>query len=152
MSVFTLLGVLLYASAYLVGGGKLEWPLLLLALPFAALVTAIMLINNLRDVTVDQRAGFTTLPLVIGKYCARVLYLTLITLPLILTPLYIWWGLLPLGTIIAPLIILLPVYLLARCVGVSVTESSALLKRPEQTALLYLLYGLAMIGVELWYR
>jgi 1,4-dihydroxy-2-naphthoate octaprenyltransferase len=60
------------------------------SLPVACLVTAILVVNNLRDIVTDARAGKRTLAVRLGAAAARAEYVSLVTLafllPLALAP------------------------------------------------------------------
>ena len=60
------------------------------SLPVACLVTAILVVNNLRDIDTDARAGKRTLAVRLGAAAARIEYVSLVTLafllPLLLAP------------------------------------------------------------------
>jgi 1,4-dihydroxy-2-naphthoate octaprenyltransferase len=75
------------------------------SLPVGALVTAILVVNNLRDTDTDRLAGKRTLAVLLGRRGARVEYLLLIAIAYI-TPVVLWqlfdlrpWVLLPLFTL-----------------------------------------------------
>lgn len=50
----------------------------LLAIPIGMLVTAILVVNNYRDIDTDQRAGKRTLAVILGRERTRTLFLTLV--------------------------------------------------------------------------
>ncbi len=54
------------------------------SLPVACLVTAILVVNNLRDIVTDARAGKRTLAVRLGASAARAEYVSLVTLALLL--------------------------------------------------------------------
>jgi 1,4-dihydroxy-2-naphthoate polyprenyltransferase len=54
------------------------------SLPVACLVTAILVVNNLRDIATDARAGKRTLAVRFGAAAARVEYVSLVTLAFLL--------------------------------------------------------------------
>jgi 1,4-dihydroxy-2-naphthoate octaprenyltransferase len=73
------------------------------------LATAILVVNNVRDIETDRRAGKNTLAVRIGRANARRLYLGLVGLAYVTLAVILvveggpWWGLL--GLISAPLAI-----------------------------------------------
>jgi 1,4-dihydroxy-2-naphthoate octaprenyltransferase len=75
------------------------------ALPVALIVTAIIVVNNLRDIDTDRRARKHTLAVLIGPTATRIEYLVLLAAAYLLLPLGIalglagWWALLPLLTL-----------------------------------------------------
>ena len=75
------------------------------ALPVALIVTAIIVVNNLRDIDTDRQARKHTLAVLLGRRATRVEYLLLVTVAYLLLPLgpllglTNWWSLLPLLTL-----------------------------------------------------
>ncbi|MBK9711056.1 MAG: 1,4-dihydroxy-2-naphthoate polyprenyltransferase [Kouleothrix sp.] len=75
------------------------------ALPVAMIVTAIIVVNNLRDIDTDRLAGKHTLAVLIGRRATRAEYLALVALAYLLLPLGVLlgltsaWALLPLLTL-----------------------------------------------------
>lgn len=141
--VFLLMGPLLFCSAIVAAGGVFNGQALLLSLPFAFLVTAIMLVNNIRDSADDHAAGVPTLPVRLGDRAAKAIYALLLLAAPIATVIYSLCGLLPPKTLLASLT-LLPAILLARRVALAASPYTSLSHSPQQTALLYLLYGGAL--------
>ncbi len=73
------------------------------AVPVGALATAILVVNNLRDIATDARAGKRTLAVRLGADATRVEYVVLLVVafaaPFALLPLARPWVLLPLATL-----------------------------------------------------
>lgn len=75
------------------------------ALPVAMIVTAIIVVNNLRDIDTDRLAGKHTLAVLLGRRATRAEYLALVALAYLLLPLGVLlglmsaWALLPLLTL-----------------------------------------------------
>ncbi len=65
---------------------------LLVSLPVAMLVTAIIVVNNLRDAPTDRKAGKRTLAVIFGERFARIEYAVLVIGAYLLLPLIWWWG------------------------------------------------------------
>ncbi len=63
----------------------------LAAIPMGALVTAILVVNNVRDADTDRRAGKRTLAVVLGRRGARIEYLIMLGLAYAV-PLLLWSG------------------------------------------------------------
>lgn len=61
------------------------------AIPMGALVTAILIVNNVRDADTDRRAGKRTLAVVLGRRGARIEYLVMLGLAYAI-PLLLWLG------------------------------------------------------------
>jgi len=75
---FLFFGVAAVAGTALLQGVALDAKLVLVALPVAALVTAIMLVNNLRDIPTDRATGKRTLAVRLGDRGSRLAYGTLV--------------------------------------------------------------------------
>lgn len=105
--VFVLLffGFVAVAGTYYVQALQLPWLALAAAVPVGALVTNILVVNNLRDLDTDRKAGKRTLAVRLGREATRAEYLALLAIAYI-TPPVLWlagalspWALLPLLTL-----------------------------------------------------
>jgi 1,4-dihydroxy-2-naphthoate octaprenyltransferase len=76
--VFAFMGPAIVGGAYFVQRLELTWPVLLHSLPVAALVTAILVANNLRDREEDALHGRRTLVTLHGDRALRYGYLALV--------------------------------------------------------------------------
>lgn len=94
--VFVLLffGVVAVAGAYYVQARALTPLALAASLPIGCSVTAILVVNNLRDIETDRRAGKRTLAVRLGRRATQIEYAALLVLPFILLPLFWATGLL----------------------------------------------------------
>jgi NitT/TauT family transport system permease protein len=70
--VFVFMGVVIVVGAYFVQTGTVSASVLWAALPVAALVDAILVVNNLRDLPTDRARGKRTLATVLGPQGTRV--------------------------------------------------------------------------------
>ena len=75
-----------YAQAH--AAPPLVW---IAAIPMGSLVTAILVVNNVRDADTDRRAGKRTLAVVLGRRGARIEYLIMLVLAYTV-PLLLWLG------------------------------------------------------------
>jgi 1,4-dihydroxy-2-naphthoate octaprenyltransferase len=78
--VFVFMGPVIVLGAYFVqarGLGSTPW---WISLPMAALVTAILVVNNLRDLDSDRRVGKHTFATLIGDCATRIEYASLVVL------------------------------------------------------------------------
>ena len=110
VATFVFFGVIAVVGAYFVqaaaAGSHAAPPLVWIAsIPMGALVTAILVVNNVRDADTDRAAGKRTLAVALGRRGARIEY-TLMLLLAYATPVVLWlaygmgpWVLLPLLTI-----------------------------------------------------
>jgi len=138
--VFLFFGVVAVCGTYFVEAGTLPWSTLAAAVPVGALATAILVVNNVRDLDGDRAAGKRTLAVRVGRGGARAEYLALLAAAY-LTPAILFlagrsgaWALLPLIT--APLALAEGRRVLAREDGPSL--NTALFG----TARLHVLFGL----------
>jgi 1,4-dihydroxy-2-naphthoate octaprenyltransferase len=78
--VFIFFGLVAVGGTYLVQAGELTWMVLLAAVPPGLLITAIMVVNNLRDIDTDSKAGKKTLAVILGRGRTIALYKLLLIL------------------------------------------------------------------------
>ena len=64
--VFIFFGLVAVGGSYLIQAGELTWQVLSAAVPLGLLITAIMVVNNLRDIETDRKAGKKTLAVILG--------------------------------------------------------------------------------------
>ena len=72
--VFLFFGVVAVVGSYFVQVQELPWEAFVCAVPVGLLASAILLVNNVRDLETDRRAGKRTLAVRIGRPRARTLY------------------------------------------------------------------------------
>ncbi|GAB6193583.1 1,4-dihydroxy-2-naphthoate polyprenyltransferase [Desulfocastanea catecholica] len=65
--VFIFFGLVAVGGTYLVQAGQLTWMVMLAAVPPGLLITSIMVVNNLRDIDTDRKAGKKTLAVILGR-------------------------------------------------------------------------------------
>jgi len=98
--VFLFFGIVAVTGSYFVQVGELAWPAFACAVPVGLLASAILVVNNVRDLETDRRAGKRTLAVRLGRERTRALYTTMIALAFVLAPLP--W---PLGSMTAWLLL-----------------------------------------------
>jgi 1,4-dihydroxy-2-naphthoate polyprenyltransferase len=76
--VFLFFGLVAVNGSYYVQLEELDWLPFGLSIPIGFLATAILVVNNLRDIDTDRRAGKRTLAVRIGRERTRALYVALI--------------------------------------------------------------------------
>ena len=81
--------VLRKAQDRLVQTEKLEWEAFALSVPIGLLSAAILVVNNVRDIDTDRRAGKRTLAVRLGRARARRLYEAMLALAFV-SPVVIW--------------------------------------------------------------
>ena len=85
--VFLFFGVVAVAGSYFAQVESLEWEALVLAVPVGLLASAILVVNNVRDLETDRRAGKRTLAVRLGREGARGLFVGMVVLAFVTAPL-----------------------------------------------------------------
>ncbi|HTE64432.1 MAG TPA: 1,4-dihydroxy-2-naphthoate octaprenyltransferase, partial [Solirubrobacteraceae bacterium] len=85
--VFLFFGVVAVAGSYFAQTETLHWEALVLAVPVGLLASAILVVNNVRDLETDRRAGKRTLAVRLGRERARVLFVAMIAGAFVSAPL-----------------------------------------------------------------
>jgi len=76
--VFIFFGLVAVCGTYYVQALSLTWVVLLASVPVGTLVTNILVVNNLRDIDTDGRAGKRTLAVILGRHGTRIEYVALL--------------------------------------------------------------------------
>src|SRR3954465_12685228 len=76
--VFLFFGVVAVTGSYFAQVQRVEWEALVLAVPGGLLASAILGVNNVRDLETDRRAGKRTLAVRLGRERTRVLYVAMV--------------------------------------------------------------------------
>jgi 1,4-dihydroxy-2-naphthoate polyprenyltransferase len=76
--VFAFFGLVAVTGSYFVQTEHLTWEAFALAVPVGLLAAAILMVNNVRDLETDRRAGKRTLAVRLGPETARTLYSTMV--------------------------------------------------------------------------
>jgi 1,4-dihydroxy-2-naphthoate octaprenyltransferase len=84
--VFLFFGIVAVAGSYFVQVKHLHWEAFALAVPVGLLAAAILVVNNVRDIDTDRRAGKNTLAVRLGRTRARRLYAAMVYLAYMLAP------------------------------------------------------------------
>lgn len=85
--VFLFFGVVAVAGSYFAQVERVDWEALVLAVPVGFLAAAILVVNNVRDLETDRRAGKRTLAVRLGRAGARRLYAVLMIGAFVVAPL-----------------------------------------------------------------
>jgi 1,4-dihydroxy-2-naphthoate octaprenyltransferase len=103
--VFLFFGVVAVVGSYYVQIQDLEWIVFALSVPVGLLVSAILVVNNIRDIETDRRAGKRTLAVRLGRERARMLFMAMVGVAFVV-PVIVWlagglsaWLLLTLATL-----------------------------------------------------
>ena len=84
--VFLFFGVVAVAGSFFVQVKHLQWEAFALAVPVGLLAAAILVVNNVRDIDSDRRAGKRTLAVRLGRERTRVLFAVTVYLAFALAP------------------------------------------------------------------
>ena len=97
--VFLFFGIVAVAGSYFVQTEELRWEAFALAVPVGLLAAAILVVNNVRDIETDRRAGKRTLAVKLGREKARTLFAAMVVVAFLVPPLLVpalsGWVLLP---------------------------------------------------------
>ena len=150
--VFAFFGVVAVMGSYFVQAERLTWEAAAIAMPMGCTVTAILVVNNLRDVASDRRAGKRTLAVIFGPGFARAQYALLLLGALALIPIFAAAGLMPWWSMQAWLVLPLALLLLRRVLGGPEcrAEGRALNGVLKRTGQLHLLLGVLLALSYLW--
>jgi 1,4-dihydroxy-2-naphthoate octaprenyltransferase len=85
--VFLFFGVVAVTGSYFAQVEQLTWEAFVLAVPVGLLAAAILVVNNVRDLETDRRAGKRTLAVRLGRARARTLYAVMVYLAFVCAPL-----------------------------------------------------------------
>lgn len=89
-AVFLFFGMIAVGGTYWVQAGHLPAAVALVALPVACLATAVLVVNNVRDLASDRRAGKNTLAVRLGPRGARLEYAALLLVAYGSLPVIAW--------------------------------------------------------------
>ena len=76
--VFVFFGIVAVVGSYFVQTEELRWEAFALAVPVGLLASAILVVNNVRDIDTDRRAGKRTLAVKLGRDRARLLFTAMV--------------------------------------------------------------------------
>ena len=93
--VFIFFGLASVAGTYYVQAGDVSSAAWWMTLPPGLIITAILVVNNLRDLENDRKAGKHTLAVMFGEQFAKAEYLTCIFAAYLILPVAAWFGLIP---------------------------------------------------------
>jgi 1,4-dihydroxy-2-naphthoate octaprenyltransferase len=84
--VFLFFGIVAVAGSFFVQAETLIWEAFALAVPVGLLAAAVLVVNNVRDVDTDRRAGKRTLAVRLGRARTRTLFAAMVYGAYLLTP------------------------------------------------------------------
>lgn len=135
--VFTFFGLAAVAGTYFVQVGSVSLAAWWLSVPVGLIVTAILVVNNLRDLENDRKAGKHTMAVRLGERGAKIEYILLMAGAYLIVPVLVWTKVVPVGAFLTWLS--LPIAI--RTLRVVLTQKgrplNAALAGTGQTALLF---------------
>ena len=84
--VFLFFGIVAVAGSYFVQVKHLDWKAFALAVPVGLLASAILVVNNFRDIDSDRRAGKRTLAVRLGRDKTRTMFAVIVYVAFVLAP------------------------------------------------------------------
>jgi 1,4-dihydroxy-2-naphthoate octaprenyltransferase len=84
--VFLFFGIVAVAGSFFVQVRHLNWEAFALAVPVGLIAAAILVVNNIRDLETDRRAGKRTLAVRLGRHRTRGMFAAIVYLAYVLTP------------------------------------------------------------------
>src|SRR5699024_2524202 len=112
-----LMGTVIISISYFVQTLSIEPNVILISLPVAIFIAAILLANNIRDLDNDKESGRKTIAILLGKTNAIVFLAGLFTFAYLYTGLLIFLGILPIWSVITFLSIPLAIKVLKGFIG-----------------------------------
>lgn len=146
--VFLFFGVVAVMGTYYVHSDIVNWVSFVASIPVGLLATAILVINNLRDIDTDREAGKRTLAVRMGPRWTRLQYVVCVVGAYVV-PVVLWrFGSLGAGFWLTGLTLPLGVGLMREILGG--TSGRALNPLLGRTGRLHLLFGILFAGSFLW--
>jgi len=141
--VFVFFGLVATMGSAYVQEEQLSWLAFGTAIPVGFLATALLVVNNLRDIDSDAVAGKRTLAVRIGDKPTRILYTVLVVAPFVITPIVAGLGGRPLASaaLFAVLLARLPVQHV-----IEGRKGVALIPVLGETGRVQLVFGVAFAG------
>jgi 1,4-dihydroxy-2-naphthoate octaprenyltransferase len=101
VTVFVFFGVVAVCGTYYVQALALPPVVVAASFPVGALATGVLVVNNVRDLETDRRAGKRTLAVRLGRRAGRIEYAALLLFAYALLPALWLWGGTPAGVLLA---------------------------------------------------
>ncbi len=99
--VFIFFGLAAVVGTYYMQVGSVSAAAWWMAIPVGLIITAILVVNNLRDLENDRKAGKHTLAVMLGAQGARLEYVLCLSIAYLLLPLLIFLRVIPVFTLLA---------------------------------------------------
>jgi 1,4-dihydroxy-2-naphthoate polyprenyltransferase len=135
--VFLFFGLTSVAGTYYVQSGFVSTAAWWMTVPPGSIVTAILVVNNLRDLENDRKAGKRTLAVILGERATKIQYGICMIVAYLILPIAVWLGIVPESSLTAWLSLPLAI----RAAHIVLTRQgrplNAALAATGQTALLF---------------
>jgi 1,4-dihydroxy-2-naphthoate octaprenyltransferase len=99
--VFIFFGLAAVAGTYYVQAGSVSAAAWWMSVPIGLIVTAILVVNNLRDIDNDRKGNKRTLAVLLGERATKVEYMLCMALAYVILPIAAWLGVIPWFTLTA---------------------------------------------------
>lgn len=138
--VFIFFGLAAVAGTYFVQVGSVSTAAWWMAVPIGLIVTAILVVNNLRDLENDRKAGKYTLAVRLGERGAKAEYIMCLGISYLIVPALVVMKIVPIGALLAWLSLPLAIRTLRVVFTQQGRPLNAALAGTGQTALLFSLF------------
>ncbi|MBU2648201.1 1,4-dihydroxy-2-naphthoate polyprenyltransferase [bacterium] len=144
--VFVFFGPVAVCGTYFVQVLHLSKVVLIMSLPVGLLITAILVVNNLRDIATDQQTGKRTMAVMLGETGSRVEYLLLLAFAYLIPTMAVTFGIIP----VHALAVLISLPFTIPVLGLVLTARGAVLNQAlAGTARLTFIFSL-LLSIGLW--
>lgn len=144
--VFLFFGLAAVAGTYFVQAGAVSTAAWWMSVPVGLIITAILVVNNLRDIESDRKAGKHTLAVRWGERGAKIEYVLCMSVAYLIVPALTLMNLIPIGSMLAWLSLPLAVRTLRTVFTQTGLPLNAALAGTGQTAFLFsLLFWLGLL-------
>ena len=138
--VFLFFGLAAVAGTYFVQVGSVSTAAWWMSVPVGLIITAILVVNNLRDIESDRKAGKRTLAVRWGERGAKIEYVLCMAIAYLVVPAMVWMNVIPVGGMLAWLSLPLAVRTLRTVFTQKGRPLNAALAGTGQTAFLFSLF------------
>lgn len=138
--VFLFFGLAAVAGTYFVQVGSVSVIAWWMSVPIGLIVTAILVVNNLRDIDSDRKAGKHTLAVRLGERGAKIEYVLCMAIAYLIVPVLVLMNLIPIGGMLAWLSLPVAVRTLRTVFTQKGRPLNAALAGTGQTAFLFSLF------------
>jgi 1,4-dihydroxy-2-naphthoate octaprenyltransferase len=142
-------GTLMTLGSYYVQTGRVDWAPAIASIPAAALIAAVLYVNEFPDFAADEAVGKRTLIVRLGRQRAVIGYAFLMTVPYVVVPVGVGFDVLPVQALIATLT--LPLSLRAvQCAARYHSQPLELAPANALTIIIHLSTGLLLTLAFVW--